>query len=192
MSFVLKISCGIIGLVFVLCGFLKLLTVYSSITIDISGFLFKVQNFTGIGSIIFINFLGGFSLCYYSFSTLTLKYKNSKSKERDNIDSKSNLQISKPLNRLQKISGIVSLIFTFWLIFLAIFITESISKHPQFQIKHVIIISSFFWIRALLPILLFGMVTVTNNKILAREERIKTAHKRRKIQQRKKQLVPTR
>ena len=59
-------------------------------------------------------------------------------------------------------------------------------------LKGVVIICSFLWIRALLPILLFGMVTLTNNKILAREEKVKTALKRRKIKERKKHLIPAR
>jgi hypothetical protein len=87
-----------------------------------------------------------------------------------------------PLNRFQKITGGFSLFLGLFFVFRAIGITAIMSKIDlSIQWPSFVLAIVFIWIKALIPIVLFGNNTMLNNKITARIEQTRKAKIRAQI-----------
>lgn len=185
MNKLINILAVFIGVVYFTSGILKLLGYLDTTTINFFGFSFWYRNFTHPIFVVIFNFILGGALTYYSISILKFHSKASFSKELDG--NKTNPELLKePLTQLQKITGALSILLGLFFGYKAIALTAVVAGS-----EHIINLIPFFammlfiWTKAVIPIVLFGITTMKNNRITARLHRIEQAKKRAKIQERK-------
>ena len=182
---------ALIGVVLFLGGFIKLFGGFAQIEVNIFGVQFWYNNYTALPYILIVNIIGGGSLAYYSMSSVNFTYKKFTKIPSQALDSQTIGTLSKPLNKLQSITSVISLFLSMWLIFLAIMLTSTFVKAGSQFLIEIMFACTFFWLRALLPIAIFGINSSINNKIKKQIDAVKSTIRRQKIQMRKKEGLMT-
>lgn len=175
----------LIGSVFFLSGFIKLMGGLQTTVITFAGVSFWYTNYTNPIFIIIFNFILGGGFTYYSISTFKFHSKKRLATNTDQIDINQNIKVLplKTLSTFQKVTGALSIMLGLYFVYRGIGLTAVMgSSDLTVHWLPFIFACLFLWTKALVPIILFGKNTMLNSMIIAKAERKKKAEKRARIQ----------